>query len=213
MKMRTVIDLSHPVVDGMPVFPGDPLVSVSRHHEYQNGYLVNRIMMGTHAGTHIDAPVHNIRGAATVDEIPIAQFIGKAFVADMVQTAACADISGFHLARYTGKVSGISAVIIKSGWGSHYGKDDFFTSFPGLDESAVDWFCANGIRLVGLETPSVHPVRHREIHEHLLSRGIVVVESLAHVDRISHDYVTFYAVPLNLAGLDGSPVRAFAVEE
>ena len=210
--MSTVIDLTHPVIDQMPVFPGDPPVSITRHHDYQNGYLVSRLVMGTHTGTHIDAPVHNIRGAQAVDEMPIERFFGTALVIDLTQMSACEDISSQHLAPFTDKVSGVSAVIIKTGWGRRFGQDDFFTSFSGLSESAVDWFCTNGISLIGLETPSVHAERHREIHERMLSRGIVVVESLAGVDKIRRDYVEFFAVPLRLEGLDGSPVRAFAVE-
>lgn len=211
--MKKYIDLSHCITHQMPVFPADPAVGVLTHHNYQNGYYVSQVIFGTHTGTHIDVPVHKIKGGKTVDEVPVERFAQKAYVMDLTFLEPLEEITHFHLKHFEDKIKGVSAVILKSGWSSHFGKEDFFTSFPGISEEAADWFKEHGINLVGLESPSVNAVKHAEIHTLLLQNDIYVVESLANVDQITKEYVEFFAVPLKFKGLDGSPVRAFAIEE
>jgi len=207
-----IIDLTHDITHQMAVFPADPAVGVLRHHNYQNGYMVSQVIFGTHTGTHVDAPVHKIRGGTAVDEVPIDRFVQKAYVMDITSLKPLEEITRKRLEPHAGKMASVSAVIIKTGWGVHFGKNDFFTSFPGISESGVNWFLENGIKLIGLESPSVNAVKHAEIHTLLLENDIYIVESLANVDRITKEYVELCAVPLRLKGLDGSPVRAFAVE-
>jgi arylformamidase len=211
--MKKIIDLSYDIVHQMPVFPADPAVGILRHHNYQNGYMVSQIIMGTHTGTHIDVPIHKIKGGASVDEIPVSRFTAKAYVMDLTFLKPVEEITDKHLNGFTEKIKCAGAVIFKTGWGRHFGKEDFFTSFPGLSERAVAWLADNSIRLIGIESPSVNAIRHQEIHSSLLQNGILVVESLANVSEITKEYVELFAVPLKLKGLDGSPVRAFAVED
>lgn len=210
--MGKIVDLSYDITHQMKVFPADPAVGILRHHDYQNGYFVSQVIFGTHTGTHIDVPVHKIKGGKTVDEEPIEKFTGRALVMDIPGLKPLEEIKAAHLEPFSGKLGGVHAVILKTGWGKHFGKDDFFTSFPGLSEEAVGWFFSHDIRLIGLESPSVNALKHQEIHTLLLQKEILIVESLANVNQIRKDYVDFFAVPLKLKGLDGSPVRAFAVE-
>lgn len=208
-----IIDLSHDITHQMAVFPADPAVGILRHHNYQNGYFVSQVIFGTHTGTHIDVPVHKIKGGKTVDEVPIDRFVKKAYVMDLSYLKPLDEIKMSHLEPFSAKVKKAQAVVIKTGWGKHFGKDDFFTSFPGISEEGVEWFCEAGVTLVGLETPSVNAVKHELIHTLLLKNDILIVESLANVDSITKEYIDLYAVPLKFKGLDGSPVRAFAIEE
>ena len=211
--MERIIDLTHPITHQMGVFPADPAVGVLRHHNYQNGYMVSQVIMGTHTGTHIDVPIHKIRGGNSVDMVPIDRFIGNAFVMDLPGLAPLEEMGKETFEPFKEQVKDVDAVILKTGWSSHFGKEDFFSSFPGISESGVDWLIENGIRMVGLESPSVNAIRHQEIHTLLLEKGVVIVESLTNVDQIRKSYVRLFAVPLKLQGLDGSPVRAFAMEE
>lgn len=211
--MNKIIDLSYDITHQMKVFPGDPAVGVLRHHNYQNGYFVSQLIIGTHAGTHVDAPVHKIKGAMAIDEISIDKFFGRAYVMDLSGLKPLDEITSKHLEKHRDMIKGIRAVILKTNWGQHSGREDYYSDFPGISEEAVEWFCSQGIDLIGLETPSVHAVKHQEIHTLLLEKGIGIVENLAHVNEIKSNYVQFFAVPLKLAGLDGSPVRAFAIEE
>ncbi len=211
--MKKYIDLTHSITHQMPVFPADPAVGVLTHHNYQNGYFVSQVIFGTHSGTHIDVPVHKIKGGKTVDEVPLERFAQRAYIMDLTFLKPLEEITRGHLDKHADKVKGLSAVILKTGWGGRFGKEDFFTSFPGISEEAVEWFKEHGINLIGLESPSVNAVKHAEIHTLLLQNDIYVVESLACVEQITAEYVELYAVPLKLKGLDGSPVRAFAIED
>ncbi len=211
--MSKIIDLSYDITHQMAVFPADPAVGILRHHNYQNGYFVSQVIMGTHTGTHIDVPIHKIKGGKSVDEVAIDRFIGKAYVLDATFLKPLKEISYSELDRFQDKLKDVHAVILKTGWGEHFGKDDFFTSFPGISEEAVGWFADNGINLVGLESPSVNAIKHAEIHTLLLERDIYIIESLANVDGITKEYVELFAVPLKFKGLDGSPVRAYAIED
>ncbi len=211
--MKKAIDLSHPITHQMPVFPADPAVGVLTHHHYQNGYFVSQVIFGTHTGTHIDVPIHKIKGGKSVDQVGVDRFMGRAYVMDFTFLKPLEEITAEQLDRFADKLDGVDTVIIKTGWSKHFGKEDFFTSFPGISEEAVDWLAAHSIRLIGLESPSVNALRHEEIHTLLLQRDIYIVESLTNVDQITKEYVELYAVPLKLKGLDGSPVRAFAIEE
>ena len=211
--MGRIIDLSYDITHQMKVFPADPAVGILRHHDYQNGYFVSQVIFGTHTGTHIDVPVHKIMGGRTVDEEPIEKFTGRAYVMDIPNLKPLEEITPAHLEKFAGKLKGVHAVIFRTNWGKHFGMDDFFTSFPGLSEAAVDWMHAHQISLIGLESPSVNAQRHQEIHTLLLEKEMLIVESLANVDKIPTEYVQLFAVPLKLKGLDGSPVRAFAITE
>lgn len=208
-----IIDLSHDITHQMPVFPADPAVGVLKHHDYQNGYFVSQVIFGTHTGTHIDVPIHKIKGGKPVDQVPIGRFAQKAYVMDLKGLKPLEEITRRHLEPFKDKFKEAHAVILRTGWGEHFGRDDFFTSFPGISEEAVNWFVENGVVLIGLESPSVNAVKHAEIHTLLLQNDIYIVESLANADAITKEYVQLFAVPLKLKDLDGSPVRAFAIEE
>lgn len=210
--MSRIIDLSHDITHQMPVFPADPAVGILNHHHYQNGYFVNQVIMGTHTGTHIDVPIHKLPGAKSLSEMPLERFHGRAYMMDLTYLKANDEISTTDLDKFSDKLDGCYAIIIKTNWSEHFGKDDFFTSFPGIGEEATEWFVKNNITLIGLETPSVNVEKHALIHTLLLKNEIVIVESLANVKEITKDYVEFFAMPLKLKGLDGSPVRAFALE-
>src|SRR5690606_40891197 len=78
-RRMAIIDLSHPLVTGMPVYPGDPGVRITPALELgEHGVAVTRLDLGSHAGTHLDAPSHSIAGGRSVDEIPLGLLVGPA---------------------------------------------------------------------------------------------------------------------------------------
>ncbi len=209
-----IIDLSHKITDNNPVFPGDPQVKFKSHHTHESiGYKVTAIEMGTHTATHIDVPVHKLPDTDTVDKISLSRTMGKAYIADFTGLKSKQEITADNLAKLEDAIGDCKKIIIKTGWASHYGKEDFFSDFNGLTEDAAEWIVSKGIELVGLESPSVHPEKHSEVHEILLKSGVLVVETLCNLEDISKPIVHFFAAPLKLEGLDGSPVRAFAIED
>ncbi len=212
--MAKIIDLSHEIIHQNPVFPGDPEVRIYPHHTHESiGYCVTRFEMGTHTGTHIDVPLHKLPGGMAVDVVPLEKTMGKACVADLTKLNPHEEIKIEHLAPYEKALQVCSILIIQTNWCTHFGADDFFSGFNGISEEAAHWLVQKKLMMIALESPSVHPVKHERIHEIFLQSGVLVVETLNNVAAIQKSTVDFYAVPLKLKGLDGSPVRAFAIEE
>jgi kynurenine formamidase len=88
---------------------------------------------------------------------------------------------------------------------------------PRVSLELAEWCAAKRVRMLGVEPPSVADVNNLEeltaVHKVLLEAGVIIVEGLANLDQIRRERVTFMAFPLKVAGGDGSPVRAFALED
>lgn len=212
--MKRIIDLSYKVTSGMAVYPGDPEVRFNRVSTIKDGgYNVTEITMGVHTGTHVDSPSHCIHTDQGVDSLKLEAVVGWAEVLDVGEKPECSEITSADLDAFAGRVSEGSRVLIRTGWGKRFGSPDFFTSFPGLSAGAALWLTKRKIAMLALEQPSVHLENHIEIHKTLLSNGVVLVESAANLGQITQDRVYVVALPLKLAGLDGSPIRMIAIEE
>lgn len=209
-----IIDLSHPIFHQMEVFPTDPPVGILKHHQLDLiGYNVAQVIMGTHTGTHLDAPFHRVSNGASVDEISLERFIGEAVVIDLTPIQSGEAIKLDNIRKYEKYIGNYKKVILKTDWSKRFGQRDYFSQFPYISEEVAEWMSSQNIDLIGLETPSVHPTDHLRIHDYFLRKGIIVVENLNNLYQISKRVVLFFAVPLKFRGLDGSPVRAFAIED
>jgi kynurenine formamidase len=204
------IDLTHPMRDGQPSFPGDPVLSVAPHATIEtNRCNVSRIGMGSHQGTHLDALFHFIPDGKRIDEMPLEWFYGPATVLRLPK-AAREEITLADLKPFEARLVPGARVIYETGWHRHYGQADYFTDFPSLTQKAASYLAGRGIRLLGMDTPT--PSRdYYEVH-HILQRSpaeIVIVESLANLDRVPDEFL-FIGFPLRWEGGDGSPIRAVA---
>jgi len=104
-------------------------------------------------------------------------------------------------------------IILRTGWEKQFGKETFFTDFPYITPEAAEWIADTGIALLGMDLPT--PGKDAwGTHLPLLAPGveIVIVEALRNLDRLPEKF-TLSAFPLNLKGIDGSPVRAIAIIE
>lgn len=98
-----LIDLAHPIRPGMPVFPGDPEVDVRPAAELErDGFAVARLELGSHSGTHVDAPAHSIAGGRTIDEVAVDELTGPAVVLQLPGLAPREVITRAHLAPLLG---------------------------------------------------------------------------------------------------------------
>ncbi len=211
--MKRIIDLTHPISEGMPVFPGDPEVSFTQVHAIkEGGYNVTRMSMSSHTGTHVDSPHHCIHSDRTVDRMPLEYFVGWAEVIDLTANKPGGDITAADLDPYAGRVGDGARVLIRTDWSKRIREPDYFTKHPGLTEGAAMWLTARKIKLLGIEQPNVHLTQHQEIHKALLSTGMVLIESLANLDQLTCDRVYLVALPLAVVNLDGSPTRVIAIE-
>jgi kynurenine formamidase len=194
-----IIDLTRPLAPETPVYPGDPPVRFAPHAEYAgHGYRVTDVRLGTHAGTHLDAPAHFIQGGRTVDQLPLSALTGPARV---VSPGAPVPSLGEG-----------ERVLLASGWGRKWGESEYFHAFPPFPEALAEAVIAARAVLIGVETPSLHPDAEEDarLHHLLLGAGVVILENLANLELLP-ERVFLAALPLPLRGLDGSPCRAVAM--
>lgn len=210
--MSRLIDLSHPLYDGSPSWPGDPGITVSPHCTLErDGCRVSRLSMGTHQGTHVDAPAHFMPEGTGIDASPLAAFYGPAKVLRIPRGKKEA-IAAADLARFDGVLFPGARILIATGWDALWGTDGFFTEGPFLSADAAQLLAKRRIALLGLDTATPAPENAEEVHRILMEAGITILEGLANLGNCP-DAFTLCAFPLHLKGLDGSPVRAVAIAD
>ena len=209
------IDLTFPVEEGMPFWPGDsePEFREVKRLE-QDGYAVQAICFGNHIGTHLDAPSHVVKGGMTLDRIPLETLIGKAVLLDFTSKGKKDRITRTDLQAHGNILREGTRVLIRTGWDSHYGSTFFFQDFPCLTLEAAQDLASRGIALLGMDTPSPSPVDDPDqgIHKTLLGAGIVLLECLTNLHRITGNECELIVLPPLFKGFSVSPCRAVAVQ-
>lgn len=165
----------------------------------------------------MDAPVHFGVGEQTIDAIPVESLIGPAWVVDVRPVGPRALIEPEHIGAVAGKLSPGDGLLICTGWSDYYGRTRFRDELPRVSPNLARWCVHNKVRMLGVEPPSVADVNNMkeltETHRILFEGGVIVVEGLANLAALSKPKVTFIALPLKVAGGDGAPARAVAIEE
>ena len=205
-----VVDLSHPLDDRTQVYPGDPAVRVSAARSLErDGYRVSHLHLGSHSGTHLDAPSHVVADGATVDELPLHLLVGPAVVVDVRDLGPREPVGWERLAAYArpGRM-----LVLHTGWDRFWGSVRY-EDHPYLDGEAAWELVAAGVRTVGIDALSLDETHGEDFPAHaaLLSAGGVVVENLTNLAAVDHPEPTLSVLPLPLRGCDGSPVRAVAL--
>jgi len=218
---RRVIDLTHPLVpDGVPACPGHPKYIAEHTFKLAEGAFANvhTLRIGTHTGTHIDAPYHFYEDACPVDQLDLSLLAAApAIVADVRHKAPHEAITWDDLRKYESGMREGTAVLLCTGWASRYGKSDY-SDHPYLELEAAERILEKGVRVIGADTISPDEWRVNGgdtgmVHRVVLRAGGVIVENLRGLGEVvesgwSNPYVSL--LPMNLAGCDGSPIRAVA---
>ena len=209
--MTRIIDLSHPLRTGMPVFPQDPEV-VLDPAAGPAPWRVTRLGMGTHSGTHIDAASHYVPGGTTIDGYPLERFVLPAHVVP-VDAGEGEAIERLALAAALPDELEGAAVLLHTGWDAYWG-DPRALRHPFLSEAAAEDLVARGAGLVGTDALNVDATEGGSTHAHavLLGADVLIVENLTGLAALQPGRLyTCAFVPLRLEGADGSPIRAYAI--
>ena len=176
------------------VYPGDPKPEKQVLSATASGDLYNltAFSMCAHNGTHIDAPFHFLNDGKTVEELDLGIFVGDCFVA-----RCCGDLTAADAADILEKSGGAERILIAG---------------PAtVTAEAAGVFAVSGIRLLGNESQSVGPAdAPMEVHLTLLRRGIALLEGVV-LTQVPEGRYFLSAAPLNLAGADGAPCRAYLI--
>ena len=209
-----VIDLTHTIREGMPVYPGTEAPRLIPANSYERGgFRETLLRMTTHTGTHMDAPAHLFPDRPTLDKLPAAQFIGRALAVDCRHLHEGEAITMDCLRPYGEKADQADFLLFNLGWDKRWGTDAYFGDYPCLDDNVMDYVIAGRYKGIGFDVIGLDPIADENLtrHKRLLSaRDIVNIENLAHLDQCGRDLFNFSCFPLRLENADGSPIRAVA---
>lgn len=197
------VDLSHPLNEKTPVFPGDPKVKIQPQGILErDGYEDHLICIGTHIGTHIDAPSHMILGEKNLDQFPLEKFTGKGFYIKV-------DDDKFDSEQIKNvKISEGDIVIFHTGMSENYQELAYFEDYPQLPEDIANYLVEKKVKMVGVDMCSLDHKPY-PIHKIFLSNNILLIENLINLSQLEGKEFKIYAFPLNLQ-VDGSPTRVIA---
>jgi kynurenine formamidase len=208
--MAGIIDLSHTIDSGMPIYLGDPEVRLAASAQ-DDPWRVLSLALGSHSGTHIDAARHYLREGRTIDDYPIGRFVVPGVVA-RVGGVADQEIGGAALTDALALAPPGGAVLLETDWDRHWG-DQAMLRHPFLGVEACERLVAAGVTLVATDAFSVDSSTQGTTHAHeiLLGHDVLIVENLTNLAVLDAGQVLRCAfVPLKLAAGDGSPIRAYA---
>ena len=200
----------------MPVYPGDPSPSFESYSTLQkDGVNLTKITMGSHTGTHVDAPRHFIRDGIGIDRIPLNKLIGEAYVADLSKKPIGGGITSKDLRReLETEIASDDIVAIYTGCSEHWGDKSINRDYTYLTEDAADYLVSKKVRAVGIDFLSVEKFKATEhvVHKTLLGNGIFIVESLSNaLNQFVGQRILMICMPIKLRDGDGAPSRVVAV--
>ena len=200
----TIFDISRPLKTGVPTWPGDTPFSyeVSWTKEQSGSVNVGKLTMSIHTGTHIDAPFHFENEGRKVMELDLELYIGLARVIDV---SGKSSIGAEDLKEYD--LDGVARLLLRTNSWSN--QEDFPTEIAYLRADLGPYLAEKGIRLIGVDVPSVDPLDSKELSAHhaLHAHDIHILEGIF-LEHIEPGDFELIALPLPLVEADGSPVRA-----
>lgn len=207
--MRNIIDISQELHPNMVVYPGDPRFSTRVVSSFKQGNMceVSEVTMGSHCGTHVDAPLHMIPGGAPLESIPLENYIGPC----RVLTIPASIISEKMLLDM--EIGEGERILLRTDPEGKYLKNGRFNPAV-LSMRAAQLLASLHIKLIGIDSPTVENMElcDGEVHRLLLGNGIAVLEGLCLKDAAKENYF-LSALPLNMKGENGAPCRAVLIEE
>ncbi|HBN84062.1 MAG TPA: polyketide cyclase [Clostridiales bacterium] len=203
-----IIDISRNISKDMPVWPGDPNVSVRLISQIsEQGCNVSELCAGLHTGTHIDAPWHYVTEGKKVHELDLSRFYGscKVFEIHTYDHVKQSDIDMLD-------VNENDIVLFKTRNSLEEQSCEFDRNYCALSLSASEWLVNKKIKTVGVDYLSVEPYGgNGDVHRTLLENNIGVIEGLDLTGVKPGNYM-LSALPLKLISAEGSPVRAVLIE-
>jgi arylformamidase len=202
-----IYDITAPLSSALPVYPGDPEVTITPVAQLQWGDVANvsRLVMSSHTGTHLDAPRHFFEAGTAIDGLDLRLLMGPARVCAFphVSTHLTADdLRPLGLAN-------IQRLLLQTPNAALWEKTGFQTDYIALTESAAHLLVEMGVRLVGIDYLSVDAFECQDfpVHRILLGAGVLILEGLDLRAVPPGDY-ELLALPLLLEHGDGAPARA-----
>lgn len=212
LNNKNVYDLSQTLFDRMPKYPLDPDVTLKVYRTFKkDGFNLLKIETGLHAGTHIDAPCHQLAGGEGIDKFSLNRFMGKAIVFDVLKNSNCPiEISDID----TKQVKKDLIIFFHTGWEKYVGIKDYYNNPPYISEELARLLVEKKVKAIGVDMPSIDSFTGKEpvSHRLLLKNDIPIIEGLINLKILINKEILFIGFPIKIENGDGSPIRAIALE-
>lgn len=215
----TLIDLSHPIEEGMSTYPGIPGPEFADHLTRDQAeeafgpgvtFHIGRISMVANTGTYLDSPYHRFGDGADLAGLRLDQLADLDGVVLRMRASGkrAVDVEDLATLDVRGK-----AVLIDTGWDHHWQTAEYAHNAPFISKAAAEWLVENRAALVGIDSVNIDDMgdKTRPTHTTLLHAGIPIVEHLRNLDQIPDLGFRFHAVPPAIRRFGTFPVRAYAV--
>jgi arylformamidase len=209
MSQNNLIDISLPLKPSGIVYPGNPEVEFETLPTQSN--IITKITLGSHSGAHIDAPSHaKISGGATIDELGLNIFYGKARILDFSKVLESIKVSDLE----SKEIQKGERILLKTSNSDRFEKEGFFPDFVYLSSEGAEFLASKEVLLVGIDSLSIKQKGNPDNspHTNLLEKGIPILEGLD-LSKAEEGEFTLCAFPLKFIRIDGSPVRAILLRE
>ncbi len=222
-----IIDLSHIIHDDIQIYPGDPAPSIKRGLTHEKDYChVDVLTLGSHTGTHIDAPFHFFKKGKKIDEFPVQRFVGDGVLIDVSAKSDRTLIEPEDVEAYRTEIADGDFVIFRTGRDRYFGTPRYYLH-PFLSPQGAQLLVKMGVSLVGIDALNIDPTYYEiteadtsaknlpdeeeygyPVHDILLGNDLLIVENLCNLEKIRQIKGIYSFLPLKLKDADGSPIRA-----
>lgn len=211
-----IIDISVAIRPDLPVWKGDPAVSVLRESSIAAGDAANvtHLNMGAHTGTHVDAPLHFLDGRRGVDRLDLETLVGPAWVAEfnVASEISAADLEAANIP------TGTLRLLLKTRNSRLWREKPtaFDEDFVGVSTDGAEWLVQHAIQLIGIDYLGVERcdsvARGAPVHKTLLGAEIILLEGL-NLSAVQPGAYRLICLPVKIRDADGSPSRAILIQD
>ncbi|MEL7119174.1 MAG: cyclase family protein [Bacteroidota bacterium] len=182
-----------------------------------DGWNASTLHLYSHAGTHMDAPLHFGVNSLTIDSFLPHQLIGKAWVVHVPIKQSHQSIKVNDLGSIAEQFKPGDSMLLRTNWNEYRFTPKYRNELPRISEDLAYWCVEHQVNMLGVEPPSVADVNNLQevtkIHQILLGGKVIIIEGLCNLDQLSKVEVLLIALPLKIKNGDGAPARVIALEE
>lgn len=224
-----IVDLSQTLEPGIPRPVGFPDPELTFFRTIAEGDIINvdKLTVGLHSGTHIDAPMHFIEGGESIDQMAPEIIIGSAVVVDLRHKTGSVPIERTDIVEWEDKTGETvregDALLLMTGFSQYWktgpeGEAFLTNGWPYVTRSLADFVLERKVRLVGVEVMDLDLIDPYDLstsefvgHRTFLANGVGIIENLTNLDKIGATRCSIIATPLKIKGGSGSPIRVIAL--
>ncbi len=183
----------------------------------KDGWNAKTLHLYSHAGTHMDAPVHFGVSSRSIEQSDPGRFFVSCYLVDLTGIGPDSEISIADLGSVANDVQKGEGILFRTGWSRFINTPLFRDGLPAISKELALWCVERGISFIGVEPPSVADVNNieklTEIHRILLDADVLIVEGLVNLEQVTKQKVQVVALPLKIKDGDGAPCRVIVIED